>query len=63
MGSKMTWWLLPLALSLWLAACSQPSLAVGKPAPDFALPTLNGETARLSDFQGQVVAVAFWRTD
>ena len=63
MRNKMPWWLFTLAASFWLAACSQPSLAVGKPAPDFALPTLNGETARLSDFQGQVVVVAFWRTD
>jgi cytochrome c biogenesis protein CcmG/thiol:disulfide interchange protein DsbE len=34
---------------------------VGKPAPDFALRTLDGdETIRLSDLRGQVVVINFW---
>lgn len=32
------------------------------PAPDFALPTLNGETFQLSEYAGQVVVVNFWAT-
>ncbi len=32
------------------------------PAPDFALPDLDGETKRLSDFRGKVVIVNFWAT-
>lgn len=36
--------------------------AVGHPAPDFALPTLEGETLRLSDFKGKLVIVNFWAT-
>jgi len=35
---------------------------VGKPAPDFALPTIAGKTTRLSDLRGQVVLVNLWAT-
>lgn len=32
------------------------------PAPDFALPTLDGEVFRLSDHRGRVVVLNFWAT-
>lgn len=32
-------------------------------ADDFALPGLDGETVRLSDYAGQTVFLNFWRTD
>jgi thiol-disulfide isomerase/thioredoxin len=32
------------------------------PAPDFALPTLAGESLRLADLRGKVVLVNFWAT-
>jgi peroxiredoxin len=32
------------------------------PAPDFSLPTLDGKTARLSDYSGKVVLIDFWST-
>lgn len=33
---------------------------LGKTAPDFALPALDGETVRLSDSRGKPVLLAFW---
>lgn len=33
---------------------------VGQPAPDFTLPTLNGDEISLSDFRGQPVLINFW---
>lgn len=34
----------------------------GKPAPDFELATLNGETVKLSDYKGKKVILNFWAT-
>jgi len=34
----------------------------GRPAPEFALPDLEGETVRLSDFAGRPVILNFWAT-
>ena len=34
----------------------------GKPAPDFELVTLEGETVRLSQFRGKPVVINFWST-
>lgn len=36
--------------------------AVGQPAPDFTLPTLDGDTVSLSDYIGQPVLINFWAT-
>ncbi len=35
---------------------------VGQEAPDFSFPTVEGQTARLSDYRGQVVLVNLWAT-
>jgi cytochrome c biogenesis protein CcmG/thiol:disulfide interchange protein DsbE len=34
----------------------------GKPAPDFALQTLDGQTLKLSDLRGKAVVLNFWAT-
>lgn len=39
-----------------------PAPVAGHPAPDFELNTLDGNTIRLSDFQGKPVVVNFWAT-
>jgi cytochrome oxidase Cu insertion factor (SCO1/SenC/PrrC family) len=33
-----------------------------KPAPDFSLPDLGGNAARLADFRGKVLLLFFWAT-
>lgn len=37
-------------------------LMIGKPAPDFTLKDINGETVSLVDFRGRVVLLDFWAT-
>lgn len=39
-----------------------PEPAVGRPAPDFTLPTVEGETLQLSSLRGQPVVLNFWAT-
>jgi len=60
---------LALALaSLCLASVScagtpgAPGSPSGGTAQDFSLPTLDGKTARLSDYAGKVVLIDFWST-
>lgn len=38
---------------------TKPSL-IGKPAPDFALPTIDGKKLRLSELKGKVVLLNFF---
>ena len=37
-------------------------LSLGRPAPDFTLKDINGETVSLKDFRGKVVLLDFWAT-
>ena len=37
-------------------------LTLGKPAPDFTLKDIDGETVSLKDFRGKVVLLDFWAT-
>ena len=37
-------------------------LSLGRPAPDFTLKDINGETVSLQDFRGKVVLLDFWAT-
>lgn len=46
---------------LVFAMAARPPV-VGTPAPDFALPTLAGETLSLSQHRGKIVLLNFWAT-
>src|SRR6201996_289797 len=50
------------AMSALLAAASHSAVPtlLGKPAPDFALRSMDGRNRRLSEFRGQVVLINFW---
>jgi peroxiredoxin len=39
-----------------------PEVAVGQKAPEFELKTLDGKTAKLSDYKGKAVLLNFWAT-
>ncbi|MEJ2642297.1 MAG: TlpA disulfide reductase family protein [Desulfosarcinaceae bacterium] len=41
---------------------SRPLAVEGAPAPEFALPGLDGATGRLSDYRGKVVFLNIWAT-
>ena len=47
---------------VWLQSAKYEPLVVGKTAPDFSLPDLQGKTQRLSDYHGKVVLLNFWAT-
>ena len=53
-----------IALLILSPASCKPASSpeVGSPAPDFTLPTLDGQTVKLSDFKGQPVFINFWAT-
>ncbi len=52
------------ACVILLLAAASPSFAlcvqVGKPVPEVALPSINGETVALSSLRGKIVLLAFW---
>lgn len=47
-----------LGAALRLAAADVP--VIGRPAPEFALPSFAGPNVRLSEYRGDVVALSFW---
>lgn len=50
-----------IVLMVLLLGCGKTP-QVRKPAPDFALKDMHGETVRLSDYRGKVVLLDFWAT-
>jgi thiol-disulfide isomerase/thioredoxin len=57
------WRLLPFvlpALAAWGADEAYPTLALGSPAPDFALPGIDGQVHKLGDYSGsRLLAIVF----
>jgi peroxiredoxin len=51
-----------IALSACSLAAGSAAPEIGKAAPDFALPTLGGQTLSLGDQRGRVVIINFWAT-
>ena len=49
-----------LGLLLSCAGARAADLAVGDPAPDFALPGSDGKTHKLSDYKGRTVVLAWF---
>ena len=71
--SRLQWTIVIVAVALlgggwtWLARAPEglsdvASPVAGRPAPDFTLQTVAGETVTLSDLRGQVVVLNFWAT-
>ena len=55
--------LVMLLLVAGMVMTASAALAPGTAAPDFTLPTTTGEKLSLSQFKGQVVIMAFWKSD
>jgi thiol-disulfide isomerase/thioredoxin len=56
-----------LALTLVFSGCVQPpseteAIEIGRPAPVFKLPDLNGREVSLDQFRGKIVMLDFWAT-
>jgi len=56
-----------LSWTLLVSGCNRPSgenpsLEVGRPAPPFKLPDLNGHQISLDQYKGKVVMLDFWAT-
>lgn len=60
-GSVLVLFLTLLALA-WVNRTTYAPLDSGAPAPDFAYPTLDGDTIALSDLRGEVVLLNIWAT-
>jgi peroxiredoxin Q/BCP len=53
-------WFVALALAGWLGlaiASEAAALELGKPAPDFSLPSTNGDTVSLKQFRGKKIVL------
>ena len=66
LGAAVTALLVIAAVWMLGGRTAQPRLPpiaeTNRPAPEFALPDLNGTTVRLSDYKGKIVMVNFWGT-
>lgn len=60
-GSVLVLFLTLLSLA-WVNRAAYTPLDTGTPAPDFAYPTLDGDTISLSALRGEVVLLNIWAT-
>ena len=58
---RKSFWIAGVFLG-WLFGVATAAQPVRPKAPDFSLPTVNGDTLTLSDLQGNVVILNFWAT-
>ena len=52
-----------LLVLLGTASAVQAALPIGTTAPDFSLPSIKDSTLTLTQFRGQVVILAFWKSN
>jgi hypothetical protein len=52
-----------LAALLFAALAAHAALPAGTAAPDFTLPTTKDSSLSLTQFRGQVVILAFWKSN
>lgn len=61
---RTVWWAVALgtvvSLAVVFAVVNNSGEAPGEPAPEIALPDFDGETVRLTDFEGQSLVVNYW---
>jgi peroxiredoxin len=50
----------PFVLEKHAKVAAKLKLAIGRPAPEIALPDTNNQIVKLSDFKGKVVLIDFW---
>ncbi len=63
MKRKQIAWAVLLLILLGAVSAVQAALPPGTTAPDFTLPTTKDSTLTLTQFRGQVVILAFWKSN
>ena len=51
-----------ISTTLIISGCSTSCPEIGNKAPDFTLPTVEGENLSLNEFEGNIIMLNFWAT-